>query len=271
MTITPPAPAPVPVPVAVPASVAVRARWIFTPLLTTLLLVLILLPPLTMPAMGGKELEGRRVLMVIAPEGYREEELSVPQGIFRELGAEVVVASTRRGIARGMFGGEVNVNITIGEVNLSDYDAIVIAGGAGSRQYLWDDNDLRALVTAAYEDNKPVGAICISPVVLARAGILKDKECTAYHAVKDELINAGARYKDEGVVVSGNIITAKGPKEAIDFAIAISEVMMNKGYRPSPSPSPMLTPKPGGFGFGAMVAGVAAVLALLRQSKRRGW
>jgi len=158
----------------------------------------------------GKELEGKRVLMVVAPEGYKEE-LSVPLGIFKDSGAEVVVASTRTGIARGMSGGEVAVNLSVSDVNISNYDAIVIVGGVGSMKYLWDDSDLRDMVRAAYDNHKTVAAICLSPVVLARAGILRDKECTAFVTAKEELIKNGGMYRDAGVVVSGNIVTAKGP------------------------------------------------------------
>ena len=207
----------------------------------------------------GKELEGKRVLMVVAPEGYKEEELSVPSGIFEDSGAEVVVASTRTGIARGMSGGEVAVNLSVGDVNISDYDAIVIVGGVGSMKYLWDDSDLRDMVRAAYDNHKAVAAICLSPVVLARAGILRDKECTAFVTAKEELIKNGGRYRDAGVVVSGNIVTAKGPEYAREFAMAVSDVMLN---RSSSRPYEMPSPEPEGF-VTSLVAVAIAVVSVL--------
>jgi|GEM_PF-160824 len=213
----------------------------------------------------GKELEGKRVLMVVAPEGYKEDELSVPSGIFKELGAEVVVASTRTctGIARGMSGGEVAVNLSIGDVNLSEleseYDAIVIVGGVGSMRYLWDDSDLRNMVRAAYDSHKTVAAICLSPVVLARAGILQDKECTAFITAKQELIKNGGKYLDKGVVVSGNIVTAKGPEYATEFAIAVSNVMLNSSSnRPYETPSP--NPAAGGFTMSLVAVAIAVAV-----------
>ena len=202
----------------------------------------------------GKELEGKRVLMVVAPEGYKEEELSVPSGIFKDSGAEVVVASTRTGIARGMSGGEVAVNLSVGDVNISNYDAIVIVGGVGSMKYLWDDSDLRDMVRAAYDNHKAVAAICLSPVVLARAGILRDKECTAFVTAKEELIKNGGMYRDAGVVVSGNIVTAKGQEYAREFAMAVSDVMLN---RSSSRPYEMPSPEPEGFGFVTSLVAVA--------------
>ena len=226
----------------------------------------------------GKELEGKRVLMVVAPEGYKEDELSVPSGIFKELGAEVVVASTRTctGIARGMSGGEVAVNLSIGDVNLSEleseYDAIVIVGGVGSMRYLWDDSDLRNMVRAAYDSHKTVAAICLSPVVLARAGILQDKECTAFITAKEELIKNGGKYLDKGVVVSGNIVTAKGPEYATEFAIAVADVMMNRSSNirrlyETETPSP----KPAAGGFTMSLVAVAIAVAVVFVSFALRW
>ena len=229
-------------------------------LVAVLVLVLVVLfISVDSASVTGKELEGKRVLMVVAPEGYKEEELSVPSSIFKDSGAEVVVASTRTGIARGMSGGEVAVNLSVGDVNISDYDAIVIVGGVGSMKYLWDDSDLRDMVRAAYDNHKAVAAICLSPVVLARAGILRDKECTAFVTAKEELIKNGGRYRDAGVVVSGNIVTAKGPEYAREFAMAVSDVMLN---RSSSRPYEMPSPEPEGF-VTSLVAVAIAVVSVL--------
>jgi len=248
------------------------------PILAFVLVLVALLMSLSLspaPVMG-KELEGKRVLMVVAPEGYKEDELSVPSGIFKELGAEVVVASTRTctGIARGMSGGEVAVNLSIGDVNLSEYDSVVIVGGVGSMRYLWDDSDLRDMVRAAYDSHKTVAAICLSPVVLARAGILQDKECTAFITAKEELIKNGGKYLDKGVVVSGNIVTAKGPEYATEFAIAVADVMMNRSSnirRLYETPSPK--PAAGGFTMSLVAVAIAVVFVsfALRWRLRLRW
>ena len=242
------------------------------PILAFVLVLVALLMSLSLspaPVMG-KELEGKRVLMVVAPEGYKEDELSVPSGIFKELGAEVVVASTRTctGIAHGMSGGEVAVNLSIGNVNLSEYDSIVIVGGVGSMKYLWDDSDLRDMVRVAYDSHMTVAAICLSPVVLARAGILRDKECTAFITAKEELIKNGGMYLDKGVVVSGNIVTAKGPEYATEFAIAVADVMMNRSSnRPYETPSPK--PAAGGFTMSLVAVAIAVVFVSFALRWRR--
>ncbi len=155
------------------------------------------------------------------------------------------------------------------------YGTIVIVGGTGSKQHLWDDEELRALVKDAYDEDKVVSAICLSPVVLARVGILKDKECTVFPApdAVAAVENSGAIYVDDGVVVSDKIITAKSPENAVEFANAITEVIKGEGvelpYTPTPTstPTPTPTPKPAGFEAVFAVAGLLAVLYLIRRKR----
>lgn len=94
--------------------------------------------------------------------------------------------------------------------------------------YLWDDKELRRVVREAYRQNKVVAAVCLSPVVLARAGCLDGKkEATVYpdpSAVR-ELKTAGARYVVRSVVVSGNVVTARDPQSAEAFARAVAGLL----------------------------------------------
>ena len=93
----------------------------------------------------------------------------------------------------------------------------------GSKEFLWGDKALAEVVKSASAKGKVIGAICLSPVVLARAGVLAGKKATAYldSETVRELEKAGATYKDAEVVISGNIITARDPQAATKFAEAI--------------------------------------------------
>ncbi len=174
----------------------------------------------------------KTILMVIAPEDFRDEELFEPKEIFEEKGAKVTIASTTTEIAKGMLGGTVKPDLKISAVNVGEYDAIVIVGGAGSKEYLWDDEELRAMVKEAYNKDKVLAAICLSPVVLAKAGVLDGKKATVFPDKEaiSELRNYGALYLDEEVVVSDNIITGKGPESAKEFASKICAVMTESHY-----------------------------------------
>ncbi|XRP96362.1 DJ-1/PfpI/YhbO family deglycase/protease [Methanocaldococcus sp. 16A] len=175
-------------------------------------------------------MENKKVLMVIAPKDFRDEELFEPMAVFESNGLKVDVVSTTKGECMGMLGHKITVNKTIYDVNPDEYDAIVIVGGIGSKEYLWNNTKLIELVREFYNKNKVVSAICLSPVVLARAGILKDKKATIFPAPEaiEELKKAGAIYEDKGVVVDNNIITAKSPDYARLFGLEVLKTLENK-------------------------------------------
>ncbi|MDF2954406.1 DJ-1/PfpI family protein [Candidatus Alkanophaga liquidiphilum] len=168
-----------------------------------------------------------RILMVIAPEGFRDDELFVPKEIFEEHGAEVKIASITTKPAKGMLGAVVEPDVMISDVSVESFDVVVVIGGVGSKEYLWDDFTLRTLVKDAYDAGKVVAAICLSPVVLARAGVLEGKEATVFPEPEavEELERGGAIYADESIVVADNIVTARDPESAEDFALAIWAVL----------------------------------------------
>lgn len=173
------------------------------------------------------ELAGKKVLLVVAPKDFRDEEFFTPRHVLEEKGAQVTVASSVKETAKGMLGGTVRPGVAFSEVRGADYDAVVIAGGAGSKVYLWDDRELLRIVREACNQGKVVAAICLSPVVLARAGCLDGKDATVFPdpAAVRELKSAGARYVDRGVVVSGNVVTARDPQSAEAFARAVAGLL----------------------------------------------
>lgn len=161
-----------------------------------------------------------RVLMVIAPEQFRDEELFEPVTLFRREGIEYEIASTRRGIAHGMLGGKAEATLALNEAKPERYDGIVIVGGTGSEKYLWGSRELRDLLNVFAREGKVIAAICISPVVLGRAGLLKGKRATVFRTpdTLSELKSCGTIIGAEDVVVDGKVITANGPPAARRFA-----------------------------------------------------
>jgi len=171
-----------------------------------------------------------KILVVIAPKNYRDEELFEPLNIFKKNNIDAEVVSTTKGEHTGMLGGKITTTMNIDEINEKDYDGIVIVGGSGSKKYLWNNDNLINLVKSFYENNKIVSAICISPAVLAISNILKNKQATVFPSndAIEELLKGGAIYVDEGVVVDKTIITAKNPDYATDFGIKIVELLNKK-------------------------------------------
>ena len=166
-----------------------------------------------------------KALFVLMPEGFRDEEFAVPKEKLESAGVEVTVAGLREGKCSGMLGMTYTPETTVDEVSVDDFDAIVIPGGSGSPAHLWDNPRVHQLAKDAYDKGKVVAIICLAPVALAKAGLLEGKNATVSSSsnAPDILKEKGANYLDEDVVVDGNIITARGPATAGEFAEKIIE------------------------------------------------
>ncbi len=171
----------------------------------------------------------KKILMIIAFRDFRDEEYFIPKDIFQSENMEVVTASNQKGIAIGSEGGEAKVDITIDNVNLNEFEAVVFSGGRGCLKAL-DNEKLYNLVKTALSQNKIIAAICISPVILAKSGILKGRKATVWSSELDKsairiLEEEGAVYQSKPVVVDGKIITAAGPFAANKFGREIVSLL----------------------------------------------
>lgn len=167
----------------------------------------------------------RRILMVIAPEAFRDEELLVPREYFTREGWQVDTASTQVGEVFGMLGAKENVELTVSDVTPDAYDAVVVVGGMGSPSHLWENAPLHQIIRALDAKRKVVSAICLSGAVLAKAGVLQGKKATVWEMPESvqALKDGGAQYTAAPATVDGHIITANGPEAAADFAREISQ------------------------------------------------
>ena len=150
--------------------------------------------------------------------------------MFSDAGAFVLTASTTKKPIHGSQGGETEPDIHIEDIKVDSLNALVIVGGAGARKYLWNHEALLRKVKEADDKGKVIGAICISGAIPALAGIMKNRRGTVYPDPEaiDILKKSGEAYVDEGVVVDGNVVTAKGPEYAREFAEAILALLQKK-------------------------------------------
>jgi len=166
----------------------------------------------------------KSVLIIIAPKDFRDEEFKEPYDLLTTSGIKVIIASTDTLPAKGMLGTVVKPQILLSQVIPDSFNALVIVGGTGCK-VLWDDTMLHTIVQNFEQNHKTIAAICIAPVVLARAGVLKNKKATVYPGVAGEIKPHCAEYTAMDVEISGNTITGSGPQAAKDFAKAILEVL----------------------------------------------
>jgi len=162
------------------------------------------------------------ILMIIAPERFRDEELFIPKEEFEKDGHTTIIASTTKGSCSGSRGGSADAALTLDEVKTEDFDAVVFVGGGGSKVYFNHPEAFR-IAKEMVEKGKIVSAICLAPVILANAGLLKGKNATVSGTEAGTLVSHGARYCGPGITVDGNIITANAPKSSRLFGQKICE------------------------------------------------
>jgi len=171
----------------------------------------------------------KKIAMIIAFRDFRDEEYFVPNKILETAGAEIKIVSTQEGTAVGADGGEVEIDFLIKDLNPADFDGIIFIGGPGCLKYL-DTEDSYRVAKETLSQDKLIAAICISPVILAKAGVLEGKRATVWSSPMDKspkktLEEKGAIYQAEPVVVDGKIITGNGPAAAEEFAEEIVGVL----------------------------------------------
>ncbi|NLI10849.1 MAG: DJ-1/PfpI family protein [Elusimicrobia bacterium] len=166
----------------------------------------------------------KKVALFIAFQGFRDEEYAEPKRILEKAGIKVDTVSTSKGLARGKIKITAQVDKTLDEINSNDYDCLALVGGPGALDHL-DKPKVHKIFTDFYNLGKPIAAICISPVILAHAGLLKGKRATVWPDGAQELTKGGAVYTASDLEIDGKIITANGPAAAKTYGEAIVEAL----------------------------------------------
>ncbi len=172
----------------------------------------------------------RKVLIVVAHDGYQQIEYQIPKKALTQAGFLVVTASNKPGTATAKDKSTTKVDLTVEQVIAGDYDAIIFVGGPGTLDNL--DNQISyQLITEAVDLGKLVAAICIATRILAHASVLDGIAATGWNG-DDELGEIydeyGVIYESAPVVIDQGFITATDPSAANDFADAIVRELQSK-------------------------------------------
>ncbi len=170
------------------------------------------------------KLSGKKVLMVIALNNFRDEEYAEPRKALEAAGAKVTVACSSLNASKGKLGMEVKPDILISDVKEGDYDGIVFVGGGGSKEY-FESPIAHKLAQGFYGHGKLTSAICIAPAILANAGLLNHKKATSFPSSEEILKAKGAVFTGSGVESDGTIVTGVGPEAAKKFGEKLVEVL----------------------------------------------
>ena len=169
----------------------------------------------------------KKVLLIIAQNNFRDEELLEPKKLLELNGIKCQVASITKDQAKGMLGSIVKPDLAIKDVKVSDYDMVAIIGGQGAHTLI-NYPEVFKILQEAKATGKYLASICLGGTVLAKSGVLNGVKSTVFsspEAIKI-LKENGARYTPLDVVRDGKIITATNPKVAKQFGHALAEALL---------------------------------------------
>lgn len=190
---------------------------------------------------AGKPLEGIRVAMLMT-DGVEQIEYTSPRSFLEENGATVVLVSPKpagaevQGFNQLQPGDKFKVELDVADANPTDFDGLVLPGGVANPDQLRMSKEAIDFIRGFPIEEKLVAAICHGPWTLIDAGIATAKHLTSWPSLKRDLINAGAEWTDDEVVVDARLVTSRKPDDLPAFNDALlKELMMAPGTDPGPT------------------------------------
>ena len=173
---------------------------------------------------------GARVAILVE-DLYQDLEVWYPYYRLREAGAEPVFVGTGKAEYKGKYGYPVVPHTTADRISAAQFDAVIVPGGYAP-DHLRRYPAVLKLVREADRGGKVLGAICHAGWVLCSADVVRGKTLTCFSAIKDDLVNAGARYVDRAVVRDGQLITSRKPDDLPAFMAAILQALDDRTNAP---------------------------------------
>jgi protease I len=168
----------------------------------------------------NQPLQGKKVAILVT-DGFEQEELESPRQALDQAGARTEIIAPKSGMVRGWkhteWGDSFKVDRTLENANPHDYDALVLPGGVINPDKLRINNEAVEFVRDFFRHGKPVAAICHGPQTLINAGVVEGRRLTSYQSIQTDLVNAGAHWTDEEVVVDNGLVTSRQPSDLPAF------------------------------------------------------
>jgi protease I len=162
---------------------------------------------------------------ILLCNGFEEDEMTKPHAALKKAGATVHLitpkGNTVRAWKNGKWTKKYPIDLKLNKAKPGDYDALMLPGGVINPDTLRTDVSAVKFVNDFFKINKPIAAICHGPLTLVETKKLKNRKVTSYHSIKTDLMNAGAHWKNKEVVIDGNLITSRSPKDIPAFNKAL--------------------------------------------------
>lgn len=176
--------------------------------------------------MSEHSISGKKVAFLLT-DGVEQVELTSPWQAVRDAGGEPTLVAPASGRLQGYNGTDkgdtFEVDLTVAEAKAGDYDALVLPGGVVNADHLRVDEDAQRFARSFFEQHKPVASICHAPWLLIEAGVLGGRNVTSYHTLRTDLVNAGAHWTDQEVVVDQGLVTSRNPDDLPAFNAKLVE------------------------------------------------
>lgn len=184
---------------------------------------------------SNARLHGKRIA-ILATQGFEQSELEQPREALHAAGAETEIISPHEGQIRGWdeddFGDAVDVDRALDDANPDDYDGLLLPGGVMNPDKLRLEPKAVEFVRAFFTVGKPVAAICHGPQLLIEADVVRGRKLTSYASVKKDLMNAGATWVDQEVVVDNGLVTSRKPDDIPAFNAKMIEEFAEGPHTP---------------------------------------
>lgn len=175
------------------------------------------------------QLTDKKVAILMDNEGVEEIELKGPIQALRDAGADVHLIAPEEGEIQAFNhldkGSKFTVDRTVADVDVDEYDALVLPGGVANPDNLRTEADAVAFAKGFVESGKTVGAICHAPWTLVEAGVVEGRTLTSWPSLRTDIENAGGTWVDEEVQVSDNLITSRKPEDLEQFCHTVVEAI----------------------------------------------
>ncbi|ALU62695.1 MULTISPECIES: type 1 glutamine amidotransferase domain-containing protein [Pseudomonas] len=176
----------------------------------------------------SKALTGKRIAILVT-DGFEQVELTGPKEALEQAGATVEILSAEEGKVKGWNhdkpADDFKVDRTFKAANASDYHGVVLPGGVQNSDTIRVDTDAQQIVKDIDASGKPLAVICHGGWLLISAGLVKGKTLTSFNSLKDDLVNAGAKWVDQEVVTDGKLISSRQPDDIPAFNSKLIEAL----------------------------------------------
>ncbi len=184
-------------------------------------------------------LNGKKVAILVA-EGFEQSEMVQPRKALQAAGAKTMIVSPAEDEVQGWNhfdkAERFNVDIPIEEANADEFDALLLPGGVANPDQLRTQPKAVQFVQRFVESGKPIGVICHGPWTLIEAGAVKGRALTSWPSLKTDLVNAGAKWVDQEVVVDRGLVSSRKPADIPAFIRKFIEEIgegAHQGRRPA--------------------------------------